>query len=539
MTSTTTNMRNVIVQYFEDKGIYFHHDENSFNTSFILEKENFLKAMDVMRTDSSFRFLDILAFREEDREWEDILLVYHFFYTESFEHLRIKVRCGEDKRMPSITHLWPCAYWHERELYDSYEIFTAQKPLHLISPRVSLQNYRGASQSKDEGFRELSRDIFPTQLETKARKRLSLAKFNSLDLLENGYGEKQFRLDGKMIAEVKLDLGFEHRGIERLCEGKDVIYPLSRLHYIHTAQGSFFSQLYCHLLESLFRIKTPERAQALRMVVSELVRIQDHLKAFSLMARTLFASSYESLQSTLALEVYSLIQDLCPTRTDSFRYSCPGGVPYDIFNDWWIRCLRTLDFVEKELSSWKKALLGSGTFKDQLSGDALSKEDALRWSLSGPLLRACGINYDRRKAKPYYLYDQLDFEIPLGLYGCGYDRFLVRSEEVRESIKIIYQLLNNLPSGEISAIREGDLVEFFSQVRLSFDQDIYFSHEGPSGELGYYLCLSQERLVRRLKVHTPSFHHAQAFEKFIIGHDVEDVPIIQGSFNFSLGEVER
>ena len=511
----------MMIQNFNQVGIPFEQDEDSFNLSFSLRKKYFLKAMDTIGRESSFRLLDILALEEEGQS--DLLLVYHFFYTESFEYLRIKVKCGEDQKMPSVVHLWNYAHWYERELYDSYKIATTNNPSHLFF----FGNTSWA----------LEKNSFPSKLETKVKRRLSLSEFHSLDLLENGYMEEQFRLEGKKIVEARFNLGFEHQGIEKLCEGQNLIYPLSLLHYINTAQAPLFSHLYCNILEKLFNIEVPKRAQFLRMIVSELVRIQDHIKTFSMMARTLDVSGYESLLSSLVFEIYVLLQDLCPVRTDGFRYSCPGGVFYDISNDWGLRCLRTLNFVERELSSWKNVMLKSVTLRDQLSGDCLSKKDAIDLNLSGPLLRACGINYDIRKANPYDLYAQLDFEVPLGLYGSGYDRFLVRLEEVLESTKIIYQLLNNLPTSKTFKIKEG-FTHFFSNEEPQV-KDIYFAHEGPSGELGYYLCLGKNGLIKRLKVHTSSFDHAQAFEKVIIGRDVEDAHIIQGSFNFSIGEVER
>ena len=139
-------------------------------------------------------------------------------------------------------------------------------------------------------------------------------------------------------------------------------------------------------------------------------------------------------------------------------------------------------------------------------------------------------------------------KFPLGLNGSAYDRFLVRLEEIKQSVRIIYQLLDNLPMGENldekvrPLVKEGntfaDWIAFFND-KIPLEKDIYFAQEGPSGEVGYYLNMDDRNQVHRLRVHTPSFHHAQAFEKLIVGFDIDDFPLIQGSFNFSIGEVER
>ena len=257
------------------------------------------------------------------------------------------------------------------------------------------------------------------------------------------------------------------------------------------------------------------------------------------MVRLLEGHGHSAFLDSLYERMHSLIYSICPPR-NSFRFSCPGGILEDIPLDWRHKCLDTLSTLEKQLLSWKKVMLHSVTLKERMLKDHLSGRDALELGLAGPVLRACGINYDIRKTNPYYFYNQVDFEIPLGLHGSAYDRFLVRMEEIYQSARIIYQLLDNLPAGESlsSELLGRDWNAFFSSQNPT-EEEIYFCHEGPSGELGYYLRTHHRGLIHHLKIHTPSFHHAQAYEKLVIGSDVDDSSLIQSSFNFTLSEVER
>ena len=526
--------------------ISFEFQDYIFNPSLQVERKDFMKLMTVLKKELPFFFLlDISAI--EDDEETGPLLVYHLLHMESHERLRIKVRCLDDKTMPSISHLWANALWYEKELFDFFGVCIGDNHSRLILPMNFVGNPFQKKNSHSQQTHTFIENEFQTQTQGDIKKSLALASFNSTEFPENGYAENRFYLDGTTIVESKFILGFEHQGIEKLCEGKSYVEVLPLLEKINVPQAPLFTQLWCSLLERIFNLEVPDRSQALRMLTSEMVRIQDHLKTFSMMTRLLGGYGYSSILSSLGEKMYALIHFMCPRR-DYFRFSCPGGMLEDIPLKWRNECSNTLSLLEKELASWEKVMLDSVTLKERLLRDHISGKDALEWGLSGPVLRACGINYDLRKTNPYYFYNQVDFEIPLGLNGSAYDRFLVRLEEIKQSVRIIYQLLDNLPMGENLNEKVQPLLEAknifsswndFFKKQYPLEKDIYFAQEGPSGEVGYYLNIGQNNLVNRLKVHTSSFHHAQAFEKLIVGLDVDDFPLIQGSLNFSIGEVER
>ena len=539
-------LKNLILNHLYHHGISFQFQDYVFNPSLEVERKDFVKLMTLLKKEISFFFLlDISAL--EDNEETGPLLVYHLLHMEIHQRLRIKVRCLTDKKMPSIAHLWANALWYEKELFDFFGVCVGNNNSRLILP----MNFVGHPlQKKSSPFKQTDPFIeneFQTQIQGGIKKYLALGSFNSMEFPENGYAENRFYLEGTTIVEGKFILGFEHQGIEKFCEGKSYVEILPLLEKINVQQAPLFTQLWCSLLEAIFGLEVPDRSQALRMLTSEMVRIQDHLKTFSIMTRLLGGYGYSSLLSSLCEKIYALIHLMCPKR-DFFRFSCPGGMLEDIPLWWRNECSSTLCLLEKELASWEKVMLNSVTLKERLLRDHVSGKEALEWGFSGPVLRACGINYDLRKTEPYYFYNQVDFEIPLGLNGSAYDRFLVRLEEIKQSVRIIYQLLDNLPMGENLSKKVQHLVKGenifsawtdFFRKQAPLEKDIYFAQEGPSGEVGYYLNVDENNLVNRLKVHTSSFHHAQAFEKLIVGLDVDDFPLIQGSLNFSIGEVER
>ena len=536
-------LETLISDYLYHNEVDFQFEDNIFNPTLGVEKKSFLKAMTLLKEElSSFWLLDISALSGHGGP----ILIYHLLNIEFHCRLRVKVKCSKNREIPSLAHLWQNAYWYERELFDLFGIRAGASPSRLILP----ENLTGHPFQDQKSLRlpdaPFVKNTFQKQAYSNLKKTHSFGEYNSVEFLENGYFEGHVRLDGTKILATKLILGFEHRGIEKLCEGKSYIEVIPFLEKVNTSQSPLFIQLWCSLVEEIFKIEVTDRSQALRMLMSEMVRIQDHLKTFSVMIRLLGGHGYSPLLNSLYEKVYSLSRIICPEQK-YFRFSCPGGLLTDIPLDWRGECLNTLATLEKELFSWEKVMLSSVTLKERLLIDGISGKDALELGLSGPALRACGINYDLRKVNPYYFYNQVDFDVPLGLNGSSYDRFLVRLEEVKQSIRIIYQLLNNLPMGEtlsseLSFLANQDSLAawagFFKGKSL-LGQEIYFFQEGPNGELGYYLNVDDKNKINRLKIHTSSFHHAQAYEKLIVGFDIEDAPLVQSSLNFSIAEIER
>ena len=539
--------------------ISFWSQDNVFNPALEVAFPDFSRAMELFKGELSFiSLLSIAACHGPkgsgaegkksggEKIWP--VIIYYLLHRESHRRLQIKVQCPESGEMPSICQLWDHAEWYEREVFDFWGVRFGHQCTRLILP----ENFVGHPQREpcsEQGDRlDWQERSFPSKFNAAIKKSLALGNFNSSEFPENGYVENNFRLNGVKIVEAKIILGFEHRGIEQCCEGKTCVEVLPLIECVNPRQAPLLSQLWCCLVEDVFELVATERSQALRMLISELVRILDHVKNFSMMLRLLRGHGYGRVLRSLSLEIHQLIEAI-GFNGGEFRFSCPGGMLGDIPLDWRSRCLDILSLLGRELADWEKVMLGSVTIKEKLLRDTVSGELALELGLSGPALRACGINYDMRKTNPYYFYHQVDFETPLGLYGSSYDRLLVRLEEVRQSMRIIYQLLDNLPMGDnlnqslLDSLGASDLSAAWSsflQKRSPVAREIYCAQEGPSGEVGYYLQMMDDSpLVRCLKIHTPAFNHARAFEKIVVGFSVDDYPLIQASLNFSLGEVER
>ena len=410
-------LETLISDHLHHHEISFQFQDHVFNLSLEVASKDFLKLMTLSKEELSFFFLlDISAV--DDQKGPQPLLIYHLVQMEAHRRLRVKVRCPADREMPSITHLWANAHWYEKELFDFWGVRIGDHNSRLILP----MNFIGHPLKKQNSLGKQSNffieNKFQTQLLADIKKSLALGNFNSMEFPENGYAENRFHLDGTKIVEAKLILGFEHQGIEKICEGKSCVEVLPLLEKINVQQAPLFAQIWCSLLEEIFKIRPTDRSRALRMLISEMVRIQDHLKTFSMMTRLLGGYGYSSLLSSLCERMYSLIHLMCPER-DYFRFSCPGGMLEHILLEWRNECSGTLSLLEKELIAWEKVMLNSVTLKERLLRGHVSGKDALGLGLAGPVLRACGINYDLRKTNPYYFYDQVDFEIPLRVEWFG------------------------------------------------------------------------------------------------------------------------
>ena len=512
----------MIRRKLEDCGLSLQWEDNPFNVSLEVKSGDELKLVNWIKSELPHLWLlHLTAYRSEN---SSLIILYHFLDVESHEYLRVKIPCPQSGKILGTSHLWANSYWHERELYDFWGISSDSKPSRLLLP-INFVGHPLRDSSPLEPPDSLQREPLKVQLDGETGRTLGVGHFNSLELLENGYVENSFLLDGTRIVEAKLMLGFEHQGWEKLCEGCSCWDVLPLLEQVHPPHALLWGQLWCALVETLFQREITDRARALRMLVAEVVRIRDHLQTFSMMVRLLEGIGYSSFLDTLWRQLGQLLGD------HAFRTSCPGGVQGDITLAWRNECATVLATLERELSVWEKVMLHSATLKERLLQDRVSAGQALELGLSGPVLRACGLNYDLRKTMPYDLYHQVDFEVPLGLYGTAYDRFLVRLEEIRQSLRIIGQLLDNFPAGEY---------QDSGGQGAPLAQEIYLAREGPRGEMGYYLGLREDHLtINRLKIHSASFHHAQAYEKLVVGLEVDDFALIQASWNFALSEVER
>jgi len=363
-------------------------------------------------------------------------------------------------------------------------------------------------------------------------------------------------LNGEVVQRAEPHIGLLHRGTEKLIEYKNYVQALpyfDRLDYV-----SMMAQehSYCLAIEKLFNAKIPKRAQYIRVLFAEITRILNHLlavgcHAMDVGAMTPFLWAFEEREKLM--EFYERISG---ARMHA-AYFRPGGVHVDIpkglladiyifleqFN---LRLIEIEDMLT-ENRIWKQRLIEIGV---------VSSKDAQEWGFSGVMLRGSGIDWDLRKSQPYEVYNEVNFDVPIGFNGDCYDRYLIRVLEMKESIKIIEQCLNNIPVGPIKSndnkltppsrfeMKQSmeSLIHHFKMYTQSFTipaNETYVGTEAPKGEFGVYLVSDNTNRPYRCKIKAPGFSHLQALDHMSKGHMIADVVTIIGTQDIVFGEVDR
>ena len=340
-------------------------------------------------------------------------------------------------------------------------------------------------------------------------------------------------VDGERVVDVEPHIGYMHRGGEKLSENMDYRQAIGyqdRTDYLaqfHTEQA------YCMAVEKLLGLAVPERAEYIRVILCELNRITSHfmfLGAFGIDLGS-FGTTF-----TYTFRERERIQDIFEEVSGErlmYGYFRPGGVVWDLPDNFVQRVREVLPHTQQGLKDIDMLLTDNEIFAARTRGvSTLSAEDAIDWGLSGPMLRACGVAWDLRKDKPYSIYDRFDFDIPVGQYGDVCDRYLVRLEEARQSIRIVEQALDQLPDGPI-------LPEKMPRKLRGPVAEVYAAVEAARGEYGIYIVSKGGDKPYRLKIRAPSFCNLSALRTMTVGNYVADAVAILGSVDIVLCDVDR
>ena len=363
-------------------------------------------------------------------------------------------------------------------------------------------------------------------------------------------------LDGEVIVNCVPDIGFLHTGIEKNMEAKRwelAEVMTDRTDYLNNTGNNL---AYCLAIERLAELDVPPRAQAVRVILVELERISNHLvwlgtHALDLAAMSLFLYCFRERESIMD------IKEMCSGQRMMTTYFRPGGLWRDIPADFEIAVRRFIRMFPGRIKQYEALLTKNPIWMDRTRNiGKISAEDAINMSLTGPVLRGSGVAYDVRKAQPYSGYEQYDFIIPTGTHGDVYDRYLVRMEEMRQSLRIVQQALDKLPYGpfrsnnrkyvpppraELGTSMEA-VIHHFKLWTEGFTVSrgaVYQPVESPKGELGYYLESNGGNQPYRIHMRTPSFVHLQALPLLCKGHLVADLVGIIGSIDIVLGDCDR
>jgi NADH-quinone oxidoreductase subunit D len=340
-------------------------------------------------------------------------------------------------------------------------------------------------------------------------------------------------VDGEVVKDIDPVIGYMHRGNEKLpenCDYRQVIGYHDRTDYL--AQ---FNTEHCYVLavEKLAGLQSTERAEYIRVILAELNRIASHLMFAGAFGTDLGLPGTSFMYAFREREV---IQDFFEELTGErmmYNYFRPGGVAWDVPENFRGRCQQVLDSVRQGIADLNDLMVDSEVVLARCRGLApTATEDAINWGLTGPILRATGLKHDLRRAEPYSIYDRFDFEIPTGTTGDIYERLIMRLKEMQQSTRIIEQALDQLPEGPIMA-------EGMKRILRVPPGEIYMRVESPRGEYGIYLVSNGSDKPYRHKVRGASFSNLSALRQMAVGNYVADVILILGSIDIVLCEVDR
>lgn len=549
-----------------------------------VEQEHILAVLRYLKEEAPqpYRMLyDLWAIDERERHYRpgqpdsDFSVVYHLLSYERNADVRLKVPLrGAYPSLPSCVSLWPAANWYECEMWDMFGIrFTDHPHLRrLLMPPT----WNGHPLRKEHPARATEMGVFHLSEEKQEQEQAALQfdpqewglQTSSPDtdflILNLGphhpgtHGVVRFilQLEGEEIVDVVPDIGFHHRGVEKMGERQTwhtFIPYTDRVDYL----GGVVNNLaYLLSVEQLAGITVPDRAQVIRIMLSELFRLSSHLVWYGTFAQDVGALSPVFYMFSDRERIFDIVQAICGGRMHPNWFRI-GGVAQDLPHGWEHLVEDFLRYMPPRLKEYDKLVMQNRLFKGRTQGiGRYTLEEAIEWGVTGPGLRACGLAWDFRKQRPYSGYEQFTFDIPTATQGDCYDRGVVRIEEMRQSLRIIEQCLRHMPGGPYKA--DHPLTTPPRKEHTMHDIETLIAHflhvswgpvmpageacigiEATKGNNSYALVSDGSTRPYRLRIRTPSFPHMQMVPLISRGHTVADLLAILGSLDFVLADVDR
>lgn len=543
-------------------GVNFDYNFSNGGNIVSIPKEYVVSVLKHLRDSGRFDVLMQVAGADYPERAKRFDVVYEMFSTRTFDRARIKTQVGEGETIPTVVHIWKAANWFEREIYDMFGITFQGHP--NMRRLLVHQQFKGWPLRKD----------YPADLQQHCTEPLpiffdddpSYVPDPNKDLVPLNIGPSHpathgtlrvmVQLDGEKVNRANVELGYLHRCFEKMAEThpyNQVIPYTDRLNYCSAPMNNVG---YCKAVEKLLGVEVPPKAQAIRVILCELSRIIDHIVCIAANAVDLGALTGFFHLFVYREKVYTLFEKLCGARL-TVSMTRVGGMANNPPEGWYKDVLEFTKEMKVGVDELDTLLTGNKIWIERTRGvGSISAQEAIDWGYTGPCLRASGVGLDLRKAEPYYGYDQLDFDIPVGTSGDVWDRYLVRVAEMRQSIKIIEQVAKNIPEGDWT-IRDKNIVlpekkDVYGNIEGLMNHfmlvikglrppvgEIYDSTEAANGELGFYLVSDNSARPYRLKVRPPCFAIYQSFPKQITGGNVADVIAVLGSMNLIAGELDR
>ncbi|GBQ43328.1 NADH-quinone oxidoreductase subunit C/D [Komagataeibacter europaeus] len=531
---------------------------------------------------TSLMLLDLTAIDERDRTHRDgqpqaaFTVVYHVIsLTARMDEVRIKVPLGATApALPSISDLWPNANWYEREAWNLFGIHFHGHP--CLRRILTPPTWTGYPLRRDHHARATEMPPYSLTEEHEAREQDAMrfdpsawgmrrhsdhSDFMFLNLGPNhpsvhGVFRIALQLEGERIVDAVPDIGFHHRGAEKMGERQSwhsYIPYTDRVDYLGGVMNNF---PYVMAVETLAGITVPPRAQMIRVMLAELFRIASHLVFYGTMAQDVGQLSPVFYMFTDRERVFGIIEAICGFRMHPAWFRI-GGVAMDLPEGWEGLVRAFLHDLPGRLDEYDAMVMRNPIFRARTKGiGAYTTAEAIEWGVTGPGLRATGLAWDYRRHAPYACYDQLEFDIPTGANGDCYDRIAVHVEEIRQSLRIIRQCVDNMPAGPVKA--DHPLTTPPPKARTMHDIETLIHHflgvswgpvippgearasiEATKGVNTYTLISDGGTTSYRTRIRTPSFAHLQMIPLLSRGIMIADLIAILGSIDFVMADVDR
>ncbi len=513
--------------------------------------------------------------RRADDTKSDFTVVYHLLSFDRNDDIRLKVPLqGESPSLPSIADLCPAANWYEREVWDMFGIvFDGHPNLRRI---LMPPTWEGHPLRKEHPARATEMGPFRLPDEKQEREQEAL-RFRPEDWGLSRRGEDSdfmflnvgpqhpgthgvlrivLQLDGEEILDAVPDIGSHHRGAEKMGERQSwhtFIPYTDRIDYL----GGVMNNLaYLLAVEKLAGIEVPPRAQTIRVMMCELFRIISHLVWYGTFAQDVGALSPVFYMFTDREEAFGIVEAVCGDRMHPNWFRI-GGVAQDLPRGWDRFLGEFVRGMPAKIDEYDRMVMRNRIFRSRTVGiGRYTLSEAIDWGVTGPGLRACGLEWDFRKKRPYSGYENFEFDIPTAQDGDCYARAVVRVEEMRQSLRILEQCLANMPAGPY--LSDHPLATPPRKERTMHDIETLITHflgvswgpvipageafhgiEATKGNNGYYLVSDGSTIAYRVRIRTPSFPHIQMLPAISRGHMVPDLLAILGSIDYVLADIDR
>jgi NADH-quinone oxidoreductase subunit C/D len=524
---------------------------------------------------------DVTAIDERGRQHRngqpaaDFTVVYHLFSYDRNAFIRLKVPLqGDSPRLPSIVDLFPAADWYEREVWDMFGIqFDGHPHLYrILMPR----SWQGHPLRKDHPAR--ATEMGPFRLpDEKLDAEQEALRFRPEEWgMERGGEDSDYlflnvgpqhpgthgvlrivlELDGEEILNAVPDIGFHHRGAEKMGERQTWHTYIPYTDRIDYLGGVMNNLAYLTAFEKLAGITVPPRGQMIRVMLSELFRIISHLVWYGTFAQDVGQMSPVFYTFNDREKAFGIIEAICGARMHPNWFRI-GGVAQDLPTGWDKMLREFVDYLPPRLDEYDRTVIRNKLFQARTKGvGGCTIDEAIEWGMTGPNLRAAGFEWDWRKKQPYACYEQLEFDIPTGKTGDCFDRAIIHVEEMRQSLRIIRQCIDNMPGGPCNA--EHPLTTPQPRARTMHDIETLITHflgvswgpvvppgealgaiEATKGNNGYYLVSDGGTGSYRTRIRTPSFAHMQMLPVLVRGLMIADLLAILGSLDYVLADIDR